>query len=109
MVAAELHNDISTFKLILPSVPYLSYINKDRRTVLHKASMYRRTEIVNLLISEEHILKHDFMLRDKYGKLALDENVIQDCIRKQDELEKRHKRLRENEREVENRKSPRLA
>ena len=109
MVAAELHDDISTFKLVLPSVKNLSYINKDRRTVLHKASMYHRTEIVNLMISEEHILKIDFTARDKYGKRALDEDLIRDCVRKQEELRVRNKRLRENEREVENRKSPRLA
>ena len=90
MVAAVLHNDISVFELVLPSVKSLRFADKNGRTVLHKATTYARLEIIELILTKyPHLI--DFWQRDHHvgsrelGRTVLDEAVLQRMFKNTEE------------------------
>ena len=75
MLAVELQNDISVLELVLPSVKSLRYTNRGGRTVLHKATIYGRLEMVKLILNKyPHLI--DFEQKDGVYCTVLDEAML---------------------------------
>ena len=80
MIAMEFKYDLEFFKLVLPSIKNPNYQSPtgDRKgkTILHTAVLCGRSEMVKL-IWEQHGLKINLDVQDKWGRTVLDEASVQ--------------------------------